>query len=89
MSTKTVTMTTTVTDISAAADGTVAVRYVNTYTDSNNKVLQEAVSGEYISPGDDYSQKDPKVVAICQVVQTQAVIDAYKAAHTAPETSGA
>jgi len=71
MSTKTVTMTTTVTDISAAADGTVAVRYVNTYTDSN------------------YSQKDPKVVAICQVVQTQAVIDAYKAAHTAPVTPGA
>ena len=89
MSTKTVTMTTTVTDISAAADGTVAVRYVNTYTDSNNKILQEAVSGEYISPGDDYSQKDPKVVAICQVVQTQAVIDAYKAAQTAPVTPGA
>ena len=79
MSTQTVTMTQTVTDISAAANGTVAVRYINTYTDSDGKVLQEAVAGEYIAPGDDYSNKDDKVVAICQVVQTADVIAAYKA----------
>ena len=89
MTSVTVTQTTVVTDVTAIQDGTVAVRYVNTYTDSNNKVLQEAIAGEYIAPGDDYSQKDPKVVAICQVVQTQAVIDAYKAAQTAPVTPGA
>jgi hypothetical protein len=82
MTTQAVTMTQTVDNVSADANGVVAVRYINTYTDSTNKVIQEAVAGEYIIPGDDYSQKDPKVIAICQVVQTQAVIDAYKILQT-------
>jgi len=82
MTTQTVTMTQTVANISADANGIVAVRYINTYTDSTNKVIQEAVAGEYINPGDDYSQKDSKIIAVCQVVQTQAVIDAYKNAQT-------
>jgi len=83
MTTQAVTMTQTVDNVSADANGVVAVRYINTYTDSTNKVIQEAVAGEYIIPGDDYSQKDPKVIAICQVVQTQAVIAAYKEAQNA------
>jgi hypothetical protein len=89
MTTQTVTMTQTVANISADANGVVAVRYTNTYTDSTGKVVQEAVAGEYINPGDDYSQKDSKVIAICQVVQTQAVIDAFKSAQTTPVTQGA
>ena len=83
MTTQTVTMTQTVANISADANGVVAVRYTNTYTDSTGKVIQEAVAGEYINPGDDYSQKDSKVIAVCQVVQTQAVIAAYKEAQNA------
>ena len=83
MTTQTVTMTQTVANISADANGVVAVRYINTYTDSTSKVIQEAVAGEYINPGDDYSQKDPKVIAVCQVVQTQEVITAYKEAQNA------
>jgi len=87
MTTQTVTMTQTVANISADANGVVAVRYINTYTDSTSKVIQEAVAGEYINPGDDYSQKDPKVIAVCQVVQTQAVITAYKEAQNVTPTA--
>ena len=83
MTTQTVTMTQTVANVSADANGVVAVRYINTYTDSTSKVIQEAVAGEYINPGDDYSQKDPKVIAVCQVVQTQEIISAYKEAQNA------
>jgi hypothetical protein len=81
MTTQNVTMTQTVDNVSADAQGIVGVRYINTYTDSTGKVIQETVAGEYIMPGDDYSQKDPKVIAVCQVVQTQPVIDAFKAAQ--------
>jgi len=87
MSTQTVTMTQTVANISVDANGVVAVRYINTYTDSTSKVIQEAVAGEYINPGDDYSQKDPKIIAMCQLIQTQAVIAAYKEAQNVTPTS--
>lgn len=36
-----------------------------------------------IAPGDDYSQEDSRVQAICAVVQTPEVIAAYKAAQEA------
>lgn len=36
-----------------------------------------------VAPGDDYSQEDPKVQAICAVVQTPEIIAAYKAAQEA------
>ena len=84
---QTVTMTQTVANISVDANGVVAVRYINTYTDSTSKVIQEAVAGEYINPGDDYSQKDPKIIAMCQLIQTQAVIAAYKEAQNVTPTS--
>jgi hypothetical protein len=83
MATQTVTLTQTVDNISSDATGTVAVRYTNTYTDANNNVIQTTVSGEYITPGENYNTKDPKVISICQVVQTTAVIAAYQAAQTA------
>jgi len=83
MSTQIVTMTQTVANVSADSKGVVAVRYTNIYTDATSKVIQETIAGEYINPGDDYSQKDPKVIAVCQVVQTQEVIAAYKEAQNA------
>ena len=36
-----------------------------------------------VAPGDDYSQEDPRVQAICAVVQTPEVIAVYKAAQEA------
>ena len=42
------------------------------------------ISGSFhrhvIAPGDDYSNEDPKVQAICQAVHTSQVIAAYQAA---------
>lgn len=44
------------------------------------------ISGTYhrhvIAPGDDYSQEDTRVKAICKATHTPAVIAAYKAATT-------
>ena len=48
-------------------------------------ILEDGVeiSGKFhrhvVSPGDDYSQENPKVKAICAAVQTPEVIAAYKA----------
>lgn len=43
----------------------------------------EQISGTFhrhvIAPGNDYSQEDARVQAICAVVHTPEVIDAYKA----------
>jgi hypothetical protein len=36
-----------------------------------------------VAPGDDYSQEDPKVQAICAAVQTSEVVAAYQAAQEA------
>ena len=32
-----------------------------------------------VAPGDDYSQEDARVKAICAVIHTKSVVDAYKA----------
>jgi hypothetical protein len=38
-----------------------------------------------IAPGDDYSQEDDRVKAICKATHTKSVVDAYKAALAARE----
>lgn len=47
------------------------------------------ISGTYhrhvVAPGDDYSNEDARVQAICAATHTQEVIDAYKAARAAQE----
>ena len=40
-----------------------------------------------VAPGDDYSQQDAKVQAICSAVQTSEVIAAYQAAQEAAKLS--
>jgi len=40
-----------------------------------------------VAPGDDYSQEDAKVQAICSAVQTAEVIAAYQAAQEAARLS--
>jgi hypothetical protein len=41
------------------------------------------ISGKFhrhvVAPGDDYSQEDARVKAICAATHTQSVVDAYKA----------
>lgn len=64
--------------IEALADHTVAVRYVVTVTE-DGKPFAEQIKGNYINPGDDYSQEDARVQAICAAVHTPEVIAAYQA----------
>lgn len=42
-----------------------------------------------VAPGDDYSNEDLKVQAICKVTHTPSVIAAYKAQQEANKPSGA
>lgn len=37
-----------------------------------------------VAPGDDYSQEDPRVQAICQATHTEDVVAAYKASLETP-----
>jgi hypothetical protein len=45
--------------------------------------LSESYHRHVISPGDDYSQEDAKVQAICAAVHTPEVIAAFRVAQTA------
>jgi hypothetical protein len=49
----------------------------------------EQISGTFhrhvVAPGDDYSQEDDRVKAICKATHTKSVVDAYKAAFAARE----
>ena len=65
--------------IEALADHTVAVRYVVTVTE-DGKPFAEQIKGNYINPGDDYSQEDAKVQAVCMAVHTPEVLAAYQTA---------
>ena len=44
----------------------------------------QQISGAFhrhvVAPGDDYSQENARVKAICAAIHTQTVVDAYKAA---------
>ena len=66
--------------IEVLQDQTVAVRYILTITEDGNFLAQE-IKGNYLRPGDDYSNEDPKVQAICATVHTPEVIAAYQAAQ--------
>lgn len=66
--------------IEVLADQTVAVRYVVTVTE-DGQPFAENVKGNYIRPGDDYSQEDAKVQAVCALVHTPEAIEAYRLAQ--------
>jgi len=68
--------------IEVLADHTVAVRYVVTVTE-DGQFFAEQIKGNYFKPGDDYSQEDAKVQAICATVHTSEVIAEYQAQQLA------
>ena len=72
--------TTVVDRIEVLADHTVAVRYVVTVTE-DGLPFAENVKGNYFKPGDDYSAEDAKVQAVCTLVHTPEVIEAYRLAQ--------
>ena len=74
--------------IEVLENGCVQVRTKTAILEDGNQI-----SGTFhrhvIAPGDDYSQEDSRVQAICAAVQTPEVIDAYKASLTAQSPVGA
>jgi hypothetical protein len=65
--------------IEVLENGTVQVRTATKIMD-DGKEINRSFHRHVIVPGDDYSQEDAKVQAICAVVQTADVIAAYEAA---------
>lgn len=47
-------------------------------------ILSQSFHRHVIAPGQDYSEEDERVKAICAAVHTPEVIAAYEAAHPAP-----
>jgi RNA-splicing ligase RtcB len=61
--------------------------YVQVRTKTSIREDGVEISGKFhrhvVAPGQDYSQEDPRVQAICAAVQTPEVIAAYQAAQEA------
>jgi hypothetical protein len=68
--------------IEVLENGCVQVR-TKTAIMENGKQISGSFHRHVVTPGDDYSQEDARVKAICGVTHTQAVIDAYNASQTA------
>ena len=68
--------------IETLENGCVQVRTATRILD-DGAVISNNFHRHVVCPGDDYSKEDPRVQAICAVVQTPEVIAAYKAAQEA------
>lgn len=66
--------------IEVVANGCVQVR-IQTAIIENGKQISGQFHRHVVAPGDDYSQQDAKVQAICAAVHTEEVIAAYQAAQ--------
>jgi len=66
--------------IEALENGCVQVRTC-TRVMEDSKQISETFHRHVVVPGNDYSTEDAKVQAICAVVHTPEVIDAYKTAQ--------
>ena len=70
--------------IEVVANGAVQVR-TRTNVVENGVVIGLSLHRHVVNPGDDYSNEDARVQAICSATHTQEVIDTYKAARAAQE----
>lgn len=68
--------------IEVVRNGTVQVRSLVSIFE-NDKEISQSFHRHVIAPGDDYSNEDAQVRAICKATHTSAVIAAYKAAIAA------
>lgn len=68
--------------IEVLENGCVQVR-TKTAVLEDNKQISGTFHRHVVAPGDDYSQEDSRVQAICSATHTPEVIDAYKAATAA------
>jgi hypothetical protein len=70
--------------IEVLENGTVQVRTATRIIE-DGIVLSSSLHRHVVAPGDDYSQEDAKVQAICAAIQTPDVIAAYQAAQEAAQ----
>ena len=68
--------------IETLENGCVQVRTATRILD-DGVAVSSSFHRHVVAPGDDYSQEDPRVQAICAAVQTPEVIAAYKMAQEA------
>jgi hypothetical protein len=64
--------------IQALENGCVQVR-TKTAILEDGKEISNSFHRHVVAPGNDYSQEDARVKAICAAIHTQTVVDAYKA----------
>ena len=64
--------------IETLENGCVQVRTATRILD-DGVTISSSFHRHVVAPGDDYSQEDPKVQAICAVVQTPEVVAQYQA----------
>ncbi len=63
--------------IETLENGCVQVRTATRILD-DGEIISTAFHRHVVAPGDDYSNEDPRVRAICAVIQTPDVIEKYK-----------
>lgn len=68
--------------IEVVENGCVQVR-TKTAILEDGKQISGTFHRHVVAPGDDYSQEDARVKAICAAIHTRTVVDAYKASQTA------
>jgi hypothetical protein len=66
--------------IEVLENGCVQVRTVTRIVE-NGVVISNTFHRHVVAPGQDYSQEDARVQAICEATHTQDVVDAYQAAQ--------
>ena len=65
--------------IEIVESGAIQVRVANRVIDENNTVLSSSFHRHVVAPGDDYSNEDARVKAICAITHTNDVVTAYQA----------
>jgi len=70
--------------IEVIENGVVQVRTATKIME-DGEVISKTLHRHIIVPGQDYSQEDERVKAICKATHTNSVVDAYKAALAAQE----
>lgn len=68
--------------IEVLENGSVQVR-TTTRIVENGTIISQSFHRHVVAPGQDYSQEDERVKAICAIVHTPEVIEAYRAALSA------
>ena len=87
-----ITQQTIVDQIEVTASNVIQIRFVNQFVDDSTTPPTVTPTGFHrstVAPGDDYSQEDAKVQAICAAVHTPEVIAEYQAQLAANQPVGA